>query len=156
MVNHEEIFQDETSLSGFGNLIAAVRSSMCTTKPRVPCRNFAGEFVPRLPCAHRHPMVWVFLSVTSTSATRDSILATRPLVMAIQVAPLSSLPPSVAIAQPNFSRKDVTAPSTRFHVLIAFSSIFLWQNCVTYTAMPTLLGPLATDPSPVTSFLCDS
>ena len=47
------------------------------------------------------------------------------------VAPLSSLPPSRALWKSlsptsRARMRGVTALSTRFHVLIAFSSIFLW------------------------------
>ena len=97
---------------------------------QAPCRNFVGDCVLRQPCGHPTPMVWVSSWETSTFAIQireEAILGTRPSVMTIQVAPLSSLPPSLALWKSlsltlRARTRGVMVQSTRYPVLIAFSS----------------------------------
>ena len=107
---------DVFTLSGFGTLIAAVRSSIITSNPRVPCPNFAGGCVLRQPLWPAFPDDGVgFLlgdfNICDPDEGRlnswNQTLSNGDAGFCIAAAAiLAGFPHSVEVAQPNFTRKD--------------------------------------------------
>ena len=118
--------------------MAAARSSPFTTNPKAPSRNSDGDFVLRPHYGLRTPTVLGFLvGDFNICDPAEGSLNSRCRFSLVKTC-------------------VVTAPSTRYPALIAFSSISRWLRCVISSATPTRLVPLAINRYPAITSLSGS